>query len=79
MNSGNSSNLGGSICGGTFNGRMQNQGTIEDGVFHGTVQNASNNAGAGAIAGGTFNGYVNNYDGAVISTARSTTAAKTTT
>ena len=46
---------------------MQNQGTIEDGVFHGTVQNASNNAGAGAIAGGTFNGYVNNYDGAVIS------------
>ena len=48
-------------------GRMQNQGTIEDGVFHGTVQNASNNAGAGAIAGGTFNGYVNNYDGAVIS------------
>ena len=40
---------------------------IEDGVFHGTVQNASNNAGAGAIAGGTFNGYVNNYDGAVIS------------
>lgn len=79
VNSGNSSNLGGSICGGTFNGRMQNQGTIEDGVFHGTVQNASNNAGAGAIAGGTFNGYVNNYDGAVISTARSTTAAKTTT
>ena len=34
-------------------------------MFHGTVQNASNNAGASAlIAGGrTSNGYVNNYDG----------------
>ena len=68
VNSGNrSSNLGGTIEGGEFRGTVNNWGLIEDGAFHASVYNMSNNAGAGTIDGGTFHGYVANYEGAVIS------------
>lgn len=57
----------GVIRGGAFRGTVSNWGLIEDGAFHASVYNMSNNAGAGTIAGGTFRDYVTNYEGAVIS------------
>lgn len=68
VNSGNrSSNLGGTVEGGEFKDTVSNWGLIEDGTFHASVYNMSNNAGAGTITGGTFHDYVTNYEGAVIS------------
>lgn len=66
-NGNRNSNLGGTIEGGEFSGTVNNWGLIEDGVFHASVHNMSNNAGAGTITGGTFRDYVTNYEDAVIS------------
>lgn len=56
----------------TFSGhacdvRVINGGSIQSGVFNGTVHNASNDDSSGTIAGSTFNGYVYNYEGGVVS------------
>ena len=66
------------ITEGTFTDVVENEGTINGGIFNGTVYNANGiisggtfegqvtNVAGGHISGGTFNGAVNNYDGFII-------------